>query len=348
MESSGKMSVSQEDVTKEKVVKAVKEAHKINKESSKVGTYTEEKIYNLGFMPLNEVTGLVVDELEEVYDLDRVKKLWLPKSQKANELINSDFQMLDAEKMKETVKDIDPQYSKKILGIEDRLKQYPFWHANKYSIKMVKIDELICLQSFVNLDRANNHKKKISEPKIEELLDYCFDFDREPPKIHNHFITNNAILFSTSDHDVRPGKIEVRKIEKFAENTTEEKTQALVIPIVEGDPVVYCVRTYLFQPMQDGTTKQIYFLTLQNGIHRAYALKSMGIDYMPCIIIDPATAAETQMISAKLSPERAMQNVSQRPPLMKDFFNPDLTEKFKVRKRLKCLRVEWKIEPFTT
>lgn len=343
-----KSSVTEENVSKEKIAKAVKEVHKSNKESANVETSTEEKIYNLGFMPLNEVAGLVVNELEETYDLDRVKKLWLPRSQKAAELMNSDMQMLDDQKMEDVVKDVDAKYLEKIEKIENKLKQYPFWQANKYAIKMVKIDELICLQSYVNLDRANFQKSKIRKnATTEELLDFCFPMDRDAAQIHSHMISNNAVLFSTDDHDVRPGKIEVRKVPKFGDDGVE-KIPALVIPVLEGDPFVYCVRTYGQFQMQDQTTKKVYFLTLQNGIHRAYALKSLGIEYMPCIIIDPTTAAETQLVSKNWTPERAMQNVSQRPPLMKDFFNYDLVEKFKVRKRLMCIRVEWKIEPFTT
>jgi len=40
---------------------------------------TQEKIYLLGFMTLPEVNNLVLNELGESYNLDRVKKLWLPK-----------------------------------------------------------------------------------------------------------------------------------------------------------------------------------------------------------------------------------------------------------------------------
>jgi len=124
---------------------------------------------------------------------------------------------------------------------------------------MVKIDELIVLQSFINTDRSDNLAKSISKnASVEELLNYNFDFDRKPSVINNHLIKPNVVLFSTKDHDVRSGKIDVRKVPRY-----------------EGDG-------------------------------------------------------------------------SQRPPLMKDFFNPELIEKFHVRKTLLCIRVEFIIEKFTT
>ena len=108
---------------------------------------TEEKVYLLGFMPAPEVNGLVLGELGESFDLDRVKKLWLPKSQKKTEIFQSDMQLLDDEKLKEAIKDFEPTYTNKIESIEARLAQIPFWKANKHSLKMVKIDELISFRA---------------------------------------------------------------------------------------------------------------------------------------------------------------------------------------------------------
>lgn len=335
------------DLSNEKISKAIKHAHNESKDDESE-IETEEKTYLLGFMPGVEVNGLVLSELGESFNLDRVKKMWLPKSQKANQLLASDMQLLDEDKIKLVVRDVDPKYEKKIQEIEKHLQLNPFWQANKHSIKMVKIDELIVLQNFINIDRANKLAKRIQKDAgIEELLDYNFDFNRRPPVIDSHFIAQNAVLFSSKDHDIRPGKIEIRRIPRY-EGNESGNVSALVIPVVEGEPSVYCIRTFAPVQMLDGTTKTIYFLTLMNGFHRAYALRSLGIEYMPCLMIDPATSGETEMLMGNWTPERKIQCVSQRPPLMKDFFNSELTEKFKVRKKLMCVRVEFKPEKFTT
>jgi len=340
--------INENIVSPEKISEAIKNEYK-NSTNTNSENEMEEKIYNLGFMPLNEVTGLVLNELGESYDLERVKNLWLPKSQKMNQIFNTQPQLIDENKLKDIIKDIDSTHSQKLQEIESKLQLNPFWKANAHSIKLVKIDELIALQSFVNLNRAHSLAKKIAKnATVEELLDFVFDFNRKPPQINHHSIANNAILFSTIDHDVRPGKIEVRKIERYAQNGSGDKISALVIPILEGDSSVYCINTHTSYQLPDGTNKMAYFLTLQNGIHRAYALRSLGIEYMPCLIIEPKTSNETNMLMGNWPPERLQQNGSQRPPLMKDFFNQELTETFKMRKRLLCVRVEWKVEKFTT
>jgi len=108
---------SDTNLSKEKVSKAIKHAYKEAKDDE-LEIETEEEIYLLGFMPYGEVNGLVLSELGESFNLDRVKKLWLPKSEKANQLLVSDMQLLDEEKMKMVVKDIHPQYARKIEEIE--------------------------------------------------------------------------------------------------------------------------------------------------------------------------------------------------------------------------------------
>ena len=314
-------------------------------------TETEEKLFLLGFMPMNEITSLVVGELGESMNLNRIKKLWLPKTKAVQELVKTDVRLLDDEKLKDVIRDIEPKYSKKIEEIEEKLNHNPFWQANNCSIKLVKIDELIALQGFVNIDRANKLSTKISKnPTMSELIDFTIDLDRKPEIIHHHQISNNAILFTTDNHDVRPGKIEVRQIPKNTEqeNLDSDTIPAVVLPVTEGDAVISCLKTFNFVPMSNGTQKRNYYLRIQNGLHRAYALRSLGIEYMPCLIIEPTSAVETNLITGQWSPERKAQEISLRPPLMKDFFNPELTEIIQVRKTQLCIKVEWKIEKFTT
>lgn len=310
---------------------------------------TEEKIFLLGFMPLNEVQGVLLGELGESVDLDRIKKLWLPKTGKAAQLMSTDMQLIDDERMLQIVQDIDPKYTDKMKEIDDKLMKNPFWRANEHSIKLVQIDDLIVLQNNINVVRATNLAKRIIDTSdMEQLLDYCFDFSRKNDVVDHHQISN-GFLFSTRNHDVRTGKIEVRQIPEYSDDGMNSRTvPALVIPIVAGDPFIYCVRTYMNATLPDGSTKRVYFLTLQNGIHRAYALRSLGVEHMPCIIIDPTSANETNLLLGNWSPERLQQNASQRPPLLKDFFNPDLIEKFNVRRTIMCIKVGLTLEKFTT
>jgi hypothetical protein len=242
---------------------------------------TEKKLYLLAFMPINEMQGLVLGELGESLDLDRMKKLWLPKTKNVQELIKNEPRIVDDVKMNEIVKDIDPKYSEKIQQIEDQLKNNPFWRTNNHSIKMVKIDELITLQGEVNLNRAQKLAENITKNSdVGELLDYTIPMNRKSETINHHRISNTGFIFSTKNHDVRVGKIEVRQMPQYNENEakSEQKVTALVIPIVEGEPILYCLRTYNQIITPEGKQQKNYYIRLQNGIHRAYALRSLGVE----------------------------------------------------------------------
>lgn len=184
---------------------------------------------------------------------------------------------------------------------------------------------------------------------MERLLDYTFDFDRKPAPIHHRWIGNNTLLFSSANHDVRPGQVEVRTVRRYTgHEDAVSDVPALVLPMLEGDSFIYCVRTFMFASFDDGPPRRVWFLTLQNGIHRAYTLRRMGFEHMPALIIDPQSGDETRLLLSNWSQERLQQAESPRPPLLRDFFDPALTETFTVPKSTLCVRVALSIEKFTT
>jgi hypothetical protein len=52
---------------------------------------------------------------------------------------------------------------------------------------------------------------------------------------------------------------------------------------------------------------------------------------MPCVIVEPASFNETQLLIGNWPPEKWQQAMMPRPPLMKDFFNHDVCETVKVQ-----------------
>lgn len=315
-----------------------------------IDTEHERKMYLLGFMPHGEIGGLVLGDLAEHGGIDRVHTLWLPRVEAANRLRQQDERIIDDARLNRVVREIDPALAPKLAQIEARLQKIPFWRNNQHSICLVRLDDLIVLQNCVNLDRAERLAAGL-KPGVEvaELLDYAIDFDRKPSPIHHRWIENNTLLFSSPNHDVRPGQIEVRSIPRYrTADLDQAPVPALILPMLEGDSFIYCVRTFSVMQFPDGSQRRNWFLTLQNGVHRAYALRSMGFEYMPMLIVDPRSSDETALLTGNWSPERLQQAYSSCPPLLRDFFNPELTETFSVRRSTLCIRVAVTVEKFTT
>ena len=69
----------------------------------------------------------------------------------------------------------------------------------------------------------------------------------------------------------------------------------------DGDSFTYCVRTFSVVQFPDGSQRRIWFLTLQNGVHRAYALRSIG---QALIVEDPLAKADAIVVVAGGTPSR--------------------------------------------
>jgi hypothetical protein len=62
---------------------------------------SERKLYLLGFMPQAEIGGLVLGDLAEQGGIDRVRTLWLPRVEVANEVRQRDQRIIDDSSMSE-------------------------------------------------------------------------------------------------------------------------------------------------------------------------------------------------------------------------------------------------------
>jgi len=86
-------------------------------------------------------------------------------------------------------------------------------------------------------------------------------------------------------------------------------------------------------------------ILLNNGYHRACALRSLGITHAPCVI-QTATRADEVSIAVKSvvaeSPEFYFE--SARPPLLKDFFDPKIRKLMPTRKRVRQIEVHFDIK----
>lgn len=86
-------------------------------------------------------------------------------------------------------------------------------------------------------------------------------------------------------------------------------------------------------------------IVLNNGFHRAYALRSLGITHIPLVVQKIANPQlEFPAVVANLPKEYLLG--SQRPALMKDFFDPSLTRRLRVKARNKVVQVQWNASQF--
>jgi hypothetical protein len=86
-------------------------------------------------------------------------------------------------------------------------------------------------------------------------------------------------------------------------------------------------------------------VVLNNGHHRAYALRAMGLTHVPCVIQVCASHEELrEAASREICDNSDLYYESPRPPLLRDFDRPDLACALKSARLQRQVRVRFKFE----
>ena len=85
-------------------------------------------------------------------------------------------------------------------------------------------------------------------------------------------------------------------------------------------------------------------LVLNNGHHRAYALRALGLTHVPCVIQVCASYAELRLAAtSEIYDNSDLYFESPRPPLLRDFDRPELTQTLASAAQRRQLRVRFKV-----
>jgi len=86
-------------------------------------------------------------------------------------------------------------------------------------------------------------------------------------------------------------------------------------------------------------------LILNNGSHRAYALRELGLKEVPCIVQTVTRRDELELVASgdfQQFPDRYLK--APRPPLLKDYFDPKLRKIVVVQRKNRLVRVQIGVE----
>ena len=89
-------------------------------------------------------------------------------------------------------------------------------------------------------------------------------------------------------------------------------------------------------------------IILNNGSHRAYALRDMGFTHVPCIVQHVASREQLDVVACtdiREAPDFYLKHP--RPSMLKDYFNPKLRKIMPVRRRLHQVTVQFEVDDFS-
>jgi hypothetical protein len=161
-----------------------------------------------------------------------------------------------------------------------------------------------------------------------EMFDFCTSQNQPQPSINGIQSTQNSFVFSSSSTDARFLGARLLDADHIAGYTPMGiPISAVVLYIGYGVNAINVIRI-------NGR------LVLNNGSHRAYALKASGATHAIAVVQEIARPEELSMIPA-VQQNPALYLEAARPPMLRDYFNPALTETIEAPRRLRQIRVQF-------
>lgn len=200
-------------------------------------------------------------------------------------------------------------------------------------ISLVELGSLTVFQPHIDLTFANELALKIGpSPERDVIFKTCLPYDHPRPPVKWARIDSNTFVFASPSNDLRflgAAALDSGPLQACAPS---------------GD-VVNCVGLGI--GFGSNLMNAFYVenrLILHNGSHRAYALRKLGVTHAPCIVQHvPSREALAVVAPSEITSKPDLYLKHPRPPLLKDYFNPQLHKVFEFRRRLQQITVKFEV-----
>lgn len=202
-----------------------------------------------------------------------------------------------------------------------------------FELGVVNLEELIVFQKRINLRYVDELQRSLpSKPTDADIFRFCMASDVSRPPVRGGRVGQNQFIFTSASNDLRfleVTDISPTDVNGYGSNGYPATIIGLVIGY--GTNVLNAVHV-------EGR------LILNNGSHRAYALKDLGVTHAPCLIQHADTREQISVIMNGAVPEHPERYLeASRPPLLKDYFDDGLRAKISVPRRDRQITVSFNV-----
>lgn len=198
---------------------------------------------------------------------------------------------------------------------------------------MVELDKLVVYQLRVTGDFVDGLARQLGPaPDPATIFRTCQPLDAPPPRLQVEKADDNRYLFTSESHDMRFHEARLFGTADMLGYSSFGAVAGIVGVVVGfGGNFLNVIRS------------DDRFL-LNNGYHRAVALRSLGVTHAPCVIQTVTRRDELNLVG----PERVVDDPvfyyrAKRPPLLKDFLDPRIAKRLPTRPRRKLIEVSFKV-----
>ena len=201
---------------------------------------------------------------------------------------------------------------------------------------MVELDKLIVSQQHVNLSHARSARARLgAAPGPADVFAMCLPLGRPQAPVQIRQTGAKRFVLWSPSSDIRFHEAKMFGPESIAGYESFGPIGA-VLGLVVG-----------FGSNFLNVIESDKRLVLHNGHHRAYALRDLGLTHAPCLIQTVTRLDELNVVASRQVCEApAFYFKSQRPPLLKDFFDARLNTVLRVPKLVRMIELNFEVKDF--
>src|SRR5207248_1720761 len=220
---------------------------------------------------------------------------------------------------------LGPEYEGLLLDLlNDPLVRFGF-NTVPTDVALVELDRLVVYQRHIDLAFARRLEQTLGPaPDHEQIFRACLASDHPRPPATWAREHDDSFVFVSPSNDLRfLGTMRLEQTD--ITNHAPPGTVVGVVGIAVGFSANFLNALYAENR-----------LILNNGSHRAYALRRLGIRHVPCIIQHVSSRDELDAVASsqvRSDPDLYLKHA--RPMMRKDYFDPRLQKVIPVHRRLR-------------
>lgn len=293
-----------------------------------LGTHTVDQLYLFAATTQRDLNYYLRTGIAKTGNAtnEEVMANWQKAQARMGELVESEQGLADTIK----VKYLDPADTPALKQISESDSLAKSFYATSVRFALVDADLLVAPQRHVNLEHVEKIVARVKpDASLDDLIEICLSSGSAAEPIQHMEAGPNFHIFSSKNDDLRFlgafYKDETTKEDIGYAQTGGMPAASLLAFVGYGAPEVNAYHI---------NNRYI----LNNGFHRVYALRKLGFKQIPVLVKEihnPSLEIPSHILGVT---SNYLVNHT-RPALLKDFFEPGLSHKFKVPQKIKTLKV---------
>lgn len=292
----------------------------------------DELVFLIGRPPMSEFIGYVTHQTVggQAADQRALADQWRAANDHIHDLETREAGLADGVPVQAVDPSLDP-LSQAVLADPFFQRSFAMMPA---SLEVVELDRLVVFQKQINLTYARTLEQALGgNPSAEALFRFCLPFDHPQPPVNLGRTTGNQFVFYSPSTDFRFLDAALLQAEQITGHPFQGPVSAVVALMVGYGS------NFLNVVQAEGR------LILNNGSHRAYALRSLGITHAPCVLQHLSRREELEFVGNQdLQSKPDLYLRAPRPPLLKDYFDPQLRSVLRVPRRSRQVKITFGLE----